>query len=66
MIKVTNRAKGREGDVLYIAKHWIVAVYEDHVEGGSLTTVIFGGPHNTTWLVEESIFEVLKLIEKVK
>lgn len=63
MLKFTNRWHGKEGDPLYINKDWIAAVYENHLEGGSLTTAIFGGPHHTEWHVEESLKEVIEIIE---
>ena len=66
MLRFTNRAGGREDDPVYISSEWIVAAYENHAEGGSLTTVIYGGPHGTEWNVAESLNEVIKIIEGVK
>ena len=66
MLKFTNTFNERKGDPLYIHEDWIVAIYENHNQGGSLSTVIFGGPHNTEWQVEESLGEVIKIINEGK
>jgi hypothetical protein len=66
MIKFTNASMGRKGDPIYINSEWIVSVFEDHQEGGSLATVVFGGPGGTPWFVEESLSEVIKLIDGAK
>lgn len=63
MIKFTNASAGRKGDPIYINSEWIVSVFEEHSEGGSLATVVFGGPGTgTPWFVEESLSEAIKLI----
>ena len=62
MIKFTNASEGRKGDSIYINSKWIVTVFEEHQEGGSLSTVIFGGPGGVPWFVEESLSEAIKLI----
>jgi len=64
MLKFTNMNNQRAGDPLYINSDWVVAIYENHNEGGSLSTVIFGGPHNTEWYVEESLGQVIKIINE--
>jgi hypothetical protein len=56
-IKVTNMTAGRNGDPLIINLNSIIAVYDDHEEGGSLSTKIYGYG-NLTWTVEESVHEV--------
>ena len=66
MIKFTNASMGRKGDPIYINSEWIVSVFEDHQEGGSLATVVFGGPGGTPWFVEESLSEAIKLINGEK
>ena len=64
MIKFTNASEGRKGDPIYINSEWIVSVFEDHIQGGSLATVVFGGPGNgTPWFIEESLSEAIKLID---
>ena len=63
MLRFTNRAAGREGDPIYINADSITAIYENHVEGGSLATVIYGGSNAVEWYVEESMKEVIKIIE---
>ena len=63
MIKFTNASEGRKGDPIYINSEWIVSVFEDHIQGGSLATVVFGGPNGTPWFVEESLTEAVKLID---
>jgi len=64
MLKFTNTNRQRLGDPIYINSDWIVAVYENHAEGGSLATVVFGGPHDTEWFVEESLNETIKIINE--
>ena len=66
MIKFTNAAMHRKGDPIYINSEWIVTIFEDHIEGGSLATVVFGGPGGTPWFVEESLSEAIKLIDGAK
>jgi hypothetical protein len=66
MIKFTNSSEGRKGDPIYINSEWIVTVFEEHQEGGSLATVVFGGPGGTPWFVEESLSEAIKLINGAK
>ena len=64
MIRFTNASEGRKGDPIYINSEWIVSVFEDHIQGGSLATVVFGGPGNgTPWFIEESLSEAIKLID---
>ena len=65
MIRFTNASEGRKGDPIYINSEWVVSVFEDHVQGGSLATVVFGGPSGTPWFVEESLSEAINLINGV-
>lgn len=66
LLRFTNRAGGREGDPIYINLEHISAVYENHNESGSLSTVIFGGPNGLEWHVEEGLKEVIDIIEGTK
>ena len=63
-IKLTNMIPERKGDPLHINVDHIKVVYEDHLPGGSLLTQVHSD--NVTWTVEESLGEVMKLIEKAK
>ena len=64
MLKFTNADGRRNGDPLYINSEWIVSVYENHNQGGSLATIVFGGPGGTEWHVEEGLNEVIKIINE--
>jgi hypothetical protein len=66
MLKFTNRHTDRLGDPVYINKEWIVSVFEEHAEGGSLSTVIYGGPRGERWYVEQGLSEVIKIINEGK
>lgn len=61
-IKVTNCSHERAGDPLIININEILSVYEDHIDGGSLRTVIYSRS-GLTWNVEESIEKVNRLID---
>lgn len=66
MIKLTNATAEHKGNTIYINHEWIVALFEASTElGGSLRTVVYGGPQGTSWEVEESPAEVYKLIKNV-
>jgi predicted enzyme related to lactoylglutathione lyase len=65
MIKLTNASSGFEGRILYLNSDWIVSVFEQAVEaGGSISTLIFGGPGSTIWSVEESTSKIIALIQE--
>jgi hypothetical protein len=66
MLKFTNTHVDRLGDPVYISKEWIVSVFEEHVKGGTLSTVIYGGPKGERWYVEEGLSEVIKIINEGK
>jgi hypothetical protein len=66
MVKFTNANKQRLGDPLYINREWIVSVFEENISGGSLATVIYGGPGGERWFVEEGLSEVIKIINEGK
>ena len=62
-IELTNAAEMHKGNKISINPAWITAVYDfAKQEGGSLTTIVYGGPQGTTWEVEESYKEVTRLI----
>jgi hypothetical protein len=63
-IKLTNMIPERKGEPLYINVNLIKVIFEDHVPGGSLVTQIHA--ENITWSVEESLGEVIKLINGAK
>lgn len=60
-IKVTNSFPDRKGDILLININSIVSVYENHEDGGSLSTVIYSSPQ-LIWHVEESVEVIYKKI----
>lgn len=61
LIKFTNAVDLLKGNPIYINSDWIVTAYEEPTDGGSLRTVIYGGPSGIPWYVEESLSEVVKL-----
>ena len=61
-IKVTNAFSERAGDPLVININSIVAVYEDHVPGGSLKTIVWASD-KLNWHVEESVEKIHSLIK---
>lgn len=63
MLKFTNAAGQYAGNPLYINKDWIISVFEHPRDGGSLLTIIYGGPTGTTWEVEESLSQVINAIK---
>ena len=62
ILKLVNSSPDRQGDPLLINADHIICVYEDHENGGSLSTRILGSG-GIVWWVEESLFEVKKLLE---
>jgi len=63
LIKLTNAAEEHKGNKLYLHTDWIVSVFQlSKEDGGSLNTVIYGGPQGTSWNVDESPEEIQKLI----
>lgn len=62
MIKFTNAFDVHRGNVLFINRDHIVAVFEEaSIPGGSLATKIVG-VSGIIWTVEESVSEVIKQI----
>ena len=67
MIKLTNIAEGHKDNPLYINPDWIVAIFPVASEsGGSLKTIIYGGPTGSSWEVEESPEEIKKMMRSMK
>jgi hypothetical protein len=66
MLKFKNMSNDNVVDMpIYINSDWIVAVYERRRrDSGSVSTVIFGGPGGMEWTVEESLSEVMKIIDE--
>jgi hypothetical protein len=64
-IKLRNNAISHRDEDIWINTDHISAVYEHaKVEGGGLTTFVYSVIGNTiTWEVEESVSQVIKLIE---
>lgn len=63
-IRLTNSFGERRGDPLLININSIVSVYENHEDGGSLSTAIFANTQ-LIWYVEESIKQVEDKINDV-
>ena len=62
-IRLKNAKENMRGNPLLININSIVSIFEDHVEGGSLFTVIYSNKE-MSWIVEEGIEEVYKKIEE--
>jgi hypothetical protein len=66
LIKLTNVADEHKGNNIYINSEWLVAVFQAPSEpGGSLHTIIYGGPLGTSWSVEESPEQIQMLANKI-
>jgi len=64
VIKLTNATEQFKGNPIHINPDWIVAIFENSVEaGGSLRTIVYGGPQGTSWEVDESPAEISALIK---
>lgn len=64
LVRFTNAQDKLKGNPIYINCDQIVSVFEvPSAEGGSLMTVVFGGPVGSEWIVEESLEEAVRLIE---
>ena len=67
LIKLTNASEEHKGNKLYLHSNWIISVFQVALqEGGSLSTVVYGGPQGTSWTVDESPEEIQKLINKAR
>lgn len=65
IVKLTNTVDDLKGSPIYINADHITSIYQmPREEGGSLITVIYGGPKGEAWNVEESPEEIVKLINK--
>jgi hypothetical protein len=62
-IKLTNSVAEHVGNPIYINIDHIITIYEmPRGSGGSLVTIIYGGPKCESWNVIESPSEIMKLI----
>jgi len=67
MIKLTNATVEHLGNPIWINVYQITAVFPQvSPEGGSQSTIVFGGQTGVTWFVEEGVEEVVKMINKAK
>ena len=67
LIKLTNAADEHKGNKLFLHSDWIVSVFQVATqEGGSLSTIIYGGPTGTSWNVEESPEQIQSLINTLR
>lgn len=66
MIKLMNLSPGHAGNPIYVNSDQIIAVYPFAPEGGSLQTIVYGGPQGSTWIVEEGVEEVIKKIREAR
>lgn len=65
LIEFTNTTEQHKGNKIYINKDAIITAFEmANEEGGSLATVIYGGPTGSNWNVEEGLNKVVSLINK--
>jgi len=64
MIKLQNGSAEHIGNPLYLSIDWISAVYPFAPDGSSMMTMIYGGPTGATWIVEDSVEEVIKKIKE--
>ena len=63
LCKFTNASGEYRGDPLYINKDWIVTIFEQPRDGGSLVTIVWGGPTGIGWEVEESLEKARKIFD---
>ena len=66
MIKLMNLSNGHQGNPLYLNPDHIIAVYPFAPDGGSIQTIVYGGPQGTAWIVEEGVETVIKKIKEAK
>lgn len=62
LVKFTNASDMLKGNPLYINSEHVVSVFESPTDGGSLKTIIWGGPTGIGWEIEESLNQAVKLI----
>jgi len=63
LIKLTNSNEHLKGMPIYITAEHILSVFETPTDGGSLVTSVYG-IRGDTWFVEESLSQVVKLINR--
>ena len=67
MIKLTNAHDGHLGNPIYINTDQISAVYpQNNTDGGGQMTIIYGGQTGITWIVEEGVEQVVRMIGSYK
>jgi len=66
MIKLMNLSQGHQGNPIYLNPDQIIAVYPFAPDGGSIQTIVYGGPQGNAWIVEEGVEEVIKKIKEAK
>ncbi len=66
MIKLMNLSNGHQGNPIYLNPDHIIAVYPFAPDGGSIQTIVYGGPQGSTWIVEEGVETVIKKIKEAK
>jgi hypothetical protein len=63
LLKFINASEGHLGNPLYIEAASISAVFPiDNKDGGGQSTMIYGGPTGISWMVEEGVEQVVKMI----
>jgi hypothetical protein len=66
LIRLTNAAEEHKGNNIFINRDWIVAVFQTPSQpGGSLSTVVYGGPQGTSWNVDESPEEIQMIVNTI-
>lgn len=62
-LKLTNTGKHQGNQILINVEH-ITCIYEDAMQqGGSLSTFVYCVQGNKHWVVEESYWEIKKMID---
>jgi len=66
LVKLTNAAEDLKDNLIYINTEWIISVYEVPTDGGSLRTIVYGGSQPVAWEVQESLNEVVQMVNVAK
>jgi len=67
LIKLTNAAEEHKGNKIFINAEWIVAVFQaPSAPGGSLSTIVYGGPQGTSWTVDERPEQIQRLTNTIE
>lgn len=62
-VKLTNAAAEHLDNPIFFNVDWIVTVFpQNNPGGGGQTTIVYGGPTATSWVVQEGVEEVIKKI----